>query len=144
MEFERICQEKWDKLHKSRCAKLVHLCLCDLAGSTTRFSSFTEDYGFPQWGILKKISDSISINEVKKCLGELLGYHCTATSATLGKLPTFQSSKWDLLRESLILCLTHSLFSTIQLSVNVTRPFHNFLRSLSENGIYEVSTIWCN
>lgn len=62
---------------------------------------------------------------------------------TLGLLPTFHCGKWDLLRESLTLCLIHNLFSRIQSSVNVSRSFQNFIWSLSKNGIYEVSTIWC-
>lgn len=35
-----------------------------------------------------------------------------------------------------------SLFSKIQPSLNVSRPFQKLQRSLSKNGIYEVPTMW--
>lgn len=61
---------------------------------------------------------------------------------TSGVPPAPHGCKWDLLRESLALCLIHGLFSKIQLSVNVGRSFRNFLWRLSKNGLYEVWTIW--
>lgn len=93
-------------------------------------SGFTEDGDiqdntvYPQWKVPEQISDSISM---LVSLVELLSVHCLFRTPWASFLLS-TVSKLDLFKDF----LTFSLFNAIQVSVNVSKSFQNFLWSLSK------------